>query len=98
MLVEHPVTIHKNQIAEAATYKWRTNAVELDIDGYDHLPGTLTLVGFIGTHVGDQQYAGVYRFETGRYEDAETFDFEDLPGIGITSEEQDDGVHTHAST
>ena len=91
-MIEYPATIHKRELSETATFRWRTNASELHIDGENYPPGTLTLAGFVGTHIGNQRISGAYQFEYGDYDSSRPFELEDLPGIGVTNvSEQDDG-------
>lgn len=103
-MIEIEARIRKEHIVEAARYKGCIVADMIeDCDGNVYEPGTLCLLGFAGTHIGNHIFAGVYRFaRVGPHEATDgsgTCRLSDLPTAdGGGNMESDDGIHAHDPT
>lgn len=99
MIVELPVTLRKNQIAETVPFRGCVNGSVTVLDGVEYAPVTLRVLGFVGTHIGKQQYQGAYRFEVGEWATkpgyTPGFELHVLPGIAPDTEEHSDVDHPH---
>lgn len=79
----HPVTVAKADLgARIVPNRFTLNRSPILVDGQSFSEGTLVFLGFIGSHIGHQQWRGVYRFRLAQNKDAERdfFDVSSLPG------------------